>query len=185
MSYQKSKTKGFTLIELLVVVSIVGMLSSIVMVSLGTAREKARYARVKADLRQLTTAISLLEGSTGKWPAGCPTYKIENAEASLVSDWAGILVQPPVGVTPFAGGITECGWTAQDIANWEGPYADGATDPWGRDYRFDPDYCDSDNQVRVAVYSFGPDGVLTYKGFCPSIAGPPSGPSDDIVLYLW
>ncbi len=51
----KKLTRGFTLIELLVVIAIIGILSSIILVSLSTARNKAKDTRVIADVQQLRT----------------------------------------------------------------------------------------------------------------------------------
>ncbi len=62
--------KGFTLIELLAVVAIIGLLASIILASLSTARRKARDARRLADIKQIQLALELYaDANGGAYPA--------------------------------------------------------------------------------------------------------------------
>ncbi|MFH1611754.1 MAG: type II secretion system protein [bacterium] len=50
---------GFTLIELLVVIAIIGLLASIVLVSVNSVRKKARTTKRISDLKNLSLALEL------------------------------------------------------------------------------------------------------------------------------
>ncbi len=56
---KKRNQFGFTLIELLVVISIIGLLSTLAVISLNGAREKARDAQRLSDVKQLSTVLEI------------------------------------------------------------------------------------------------------------------------------
>ena len=58
------KKQGFTLIELLVVIAIIGILSSIALVNLNSARKKARVAAIEGSLSSLIPAVVICHDSS-------------------------------------------------------------------------------------------------------------------------
>ena len=69
----KNYKRGFTLIELLVVIAIIGILASIVLASLDSARKKGRDARRIADVKQLQLALELYYDSFNGFPLALTT----------------------------------------------------------------------------------------------------------------
>ena len=70
------RKRGFTLIELLVVISIIGFLATFALVSLNSARVKARDSKRVSDFRQIQSALELFYDSQGRYPItpGGPTW---------------------------------------------------------------------------------------------------------------
>jgi len=62
------KRRGFTLIELLVVIAVIGILASIVGVSVGNSRMRARDVKRKTDLKQMSSAIEQYAVNNGAYP---------------------------------------------------------------------------------------------------------------------
>lgn len=87
--YFSKQEKAFTLIELLVVIAIIGILATVVIASLNSAREKARIAKTIQEFREIEKAFMLLYSDTGCYPresssVGCTPISTVNPTISQV-----------------------------------------------------------------------------------------------------
>jgi len=85
MSLKPSKNKGFTLIELLVVISIIGLLSSLAIMSFTISRQKSRDGQRYSDLNVLSKAIQIYQIDTSSYPPA-QTVGANNFEYSFDDD---------------------------------------------------------------------------------------------------
>lgn len=67
-SLRYKKEAGFTLIELLVVIAVIGLLATIVSVSVNNARTKARDVKRIADLKNIQLALELYYDQYNQYP---------------------------------------------------------------------------------------------------------------------
>lgn len=100
--------KGFTLIELLVVVAIIGILASVVLASLNSARAKGSDAAVKANLANTRAQAELIYDTDGDYDAVCGANSVaQNATISLAISAA----------NTASGGTAVCGKPATGAAS--------------------------------------------------------------------
>jgi len=79
----KSQTRGFTLIELLVVIAIIGILASVVLASLNSARDKGEDAATKSNLNNIRAQAELVyDDAQGSYDGVCDNAQVVNAITS-------------------------------------------------------------------------------------------------------
>lgn len=127
--------RGFSLIELLMVISIISLITSIVIASLVNAREKARIAKAKVEMRQVEQAMVVAQGEMGKTlvkivngdtgshlptDSGCESGDMTEFEGQCIGNWFLVLS----AIENSSGGL----YSNFDLWN------NFQKDPWGKPY---------------------------------------------------
>jgi prepilin-type N-terminal cleavage/methylation domain-containing protein len=117
----RNKNKGFTLIELLVVIAIIGLLASVVLLALNSARAKSRDAKRIADIRQIASAMELFFNDNNAYPTNASIALLSSGAApGLSPKYIGII---PTAPAPADGTCGTAGNAPNDYYFWGGTNA--------------------------------------------------------------
>lgn len=130
------KQRGFSLVEILVVLVIIGLLVSIVAPNVLQRADEARVQKVKADFKNIETALKL--------------YKLDNFSYPTTEQGLAALVEKS-NMDPIPRNFKEGGYLEKT-----------PEDPWGRPYLYlnPPEFGHGDYDL----YSLGADGVTGGEG---------------------
>lgn len=97
MNFQ-SKNLGFTLVELMVVIAIIGILATLIMVTLDNTKTTARNTRRLADIKELQLALKLFYNDNGFYPTAI------TAGSSISRNGVNYLLRVPENPKPWNDG---------------------------------------------------------------------------------
>lgn len=103
----KNSSKGFTLIELLVVIAIIGILSSVVLASLNSARDKGANAAIKSNLANTRAQAEIIYDNTNSYATVCTNSTITNA-INAAKQASGITTATNLTAAAGSAGVATC-----------------------------------------------------------------------------